>query len=80
MSLHYVFNIANPLLKIDPWRYRRLNFVILKCFICRWEHGEVVRWESSEVAGWEKWKSSEVARWERWESVEVGRWEVPGFI
>ena len=46
-------------------RDRRLNVVILECFICRWESGEVrrfERWEGSEVAWWEWSEGSEVER------------------
>ena len=46
-------------------RDRRLNVVILECFICRWERDKMGRWE--------KWEGSEVARWERWEGNEVER-------
>ena len=46
-------------------RGSRLNVVILECFICRWERGEVGRWV--------RWEGSEVARWERWEGSEVER-------
>ena len=46
---------------------RRLNVVILECFICRWERGEVGRGE--------RWKANEVARWERLDGSEVESWE-----
>ena len=48
-------------------RDKRLNVVILECFICQWERGVVGRWERCEV--------SEVAKWERREGSEVERRE-----
>ena len=53
-------------------RDRRPNIVILECFICQWDRGEVGRWK--------RWEVSEVARWERWEGNEVKRWERQGRV
>ena len=55
---------------------RRPNVVILECFTCWWESGEMGRcemWEGDEVAMWEKLEGNEVARWERWDGNEVAR-------
>ena len=34
-------------------RDKRANIVILECFNCGWEGGEVRRWEGSELVKWE---------------------------
>ena len=46
-------------------RHKRPNVVILECFICRWEGGEVGRWK--------RWEGNEVGRCERWEGSEGGK-------
>ena len=48
----------NLLLKTNVARDRRPNVVNLKCFICRWEDGEVGRWE--------RWKGSDVGKAGEW--------------
>ena len=42
-------DIVNPLLKTNVGRERRCNVVILECFNCCWEGGEVERWERWEI-------------------------------
>ena len=64
MSLLYNSDTVNLLLK-NVGRDRRLNVVILECFICWWERGKVRKVGGSEVARWERWEGSEVERWER---------------
>lgn len=63
-------NYMSLMLKTNLGRDRRPDVVILECFNCRWEGGEVERVDRKDgrVTRWERWG---LARWERWENGKV---------
>ena len=50
MNLLFSSDIANLLFKTNVERERRPSVVILECFNCRWEDGEVGK--VAKVGGW----------------------------